>query len=148
MRTRTTVAGALLIFCLALLAVRLPVAIAQRSMDYAQWDPLIEVQTLVDRFYFEEPDYEAMQEGAIRGMLEALDDPYTVYIPAQEVDDFDRTIRGSYVGIGAEVNSADGFLKIVSPMDDSPAYKSGVEADDLVVAVDGESTYELRLDEI
>lgn len=147
-RRKSTLAATVLLIALGILAIRLPSVAAQRSADYSYWAPLVDVYALVERHFFKEPDHEAMQEGAIRGMLEALDDPYTEYVPPSDVADFDRAIRGAYVGIGAEVSTEDGFLKIVSPMDDSPAYMAGIEADDLVVGVDGESTYEEAINDI
>jgi len=113
------------------------------------WDPVLDVYSTVQRHYFKSPEYEKMQEGVIKGMLEALEDPYTEFIPNKDVAKFDKEVRGEFVGIGAEVRGTDdGFLLIVSPLDDSPAYKAGVEADDVVVAVDGVSVYNLDVDEI
>jgi carboxyl-terminal processing protease len=88
-----------------------------------------------------------MQESMISGMLEALDDPYTVYVPYEETDDFNKELRGEYVGIGAEVNIIDDYLTIVSPMDGSPALKAGVMAGDVVLEIGGESTFGLSIEE-
>lgn len=148
MSRRTMAAGGVLTAAVVVLAVRLPVAVAERAADYRFFDPIVDVVHLVDRHFLEEPDAEEMREAAIDGILESLGDPYTEYIPPALTSEFDKNIRGSYVGIGAEVNAAESFLRIVSPMDDSPAYKSGVEAEDLVVGVEGESTYEMPLQEV
>lgn len=122
---------------------------AEPSASYRFWDPVQEVYTTVQRHYFKGPDYEKMQEGVIKGMLDSLDDPYTEFIPTKKIAEFDKEVRGEFVGIGAEVRGTDdGFLLIVSPLDDSPAYKAGVEADDVVVAVDGKSVYNLSVDDI
>lgn len=133
---------------LALGGVRLTEAVGERTAHYSFYDPLIDVYTLVNRSFFKDPPLEAMREGAIRGMIEALDDPYTEFIPTQDVGDFDKYVRGQFVGIGASVVARDGFLGIVSPLDDSPAYRAGIEADDLVVAVDGESVFGQSVDQI
>ena len=148
MKKKTTIAGAMLVVSLAVLAVRIPTAIADRASEYAFFDPISDVLFLVKRHFLREPDFEAMRAAAIEGMLEALDDPYTEFIPAADLRDFDKDVRGSYVGIGAEVTPGDGFLRIASPMDGSPAYRSGIEAEDLVVAVDGESVFGLPIDDI
>jgi carboxyl-terminal processing protease len=147
-RTRSVLATSLLTVSLCILAVRIPTAIAQRASDYETLEPIVDVLHLVGRYFLREPDYKEMQVAAIDAMLESLDDPYTVYVPPQDVADFDKDVRGSYVGIGAEVNSQEGFLHIASPMDGSPAFRAGVEADDLVVAVDGDSTYERNVGDI
>ncbi|TVQ79466.1 MAG: S41 family peptidase [Phycisphaeraceae bacterium] len=147
-RNKSALAATVLLVALGILAIRLPTVAAQRSSDYSYWAPLVDVYALVERHFFKDPDREAMQIGAIRGMLEALDDPYTEYVPPRDVADFDRAIRGSYVGIGAEVNMREGFLQIVSPMDGSPAFMAGLEADDLIVGVDGESTFGKGINDI
>lgn len=148
MRSRTILASALLVGSLTVLGVSIPRAIADRSEKYAWWDTMTDVVSLVDQHFLREPDRDAMQLAAIQGMLESLNDPYTVYIPPAAERDFDRDIRGTYVGIGAEVVGEDGFLRIVSPLDDSPAYEAGIEADDVVVGVNGESVFNQTADEI
>jgi len=83
----------------------------------------------------------------IEGMIRSLDDPYTEFIPPAKLADFDKQIRGTYVGIGAEVNVVDGWLTIVSPMDGSPALEAGVLAGDIVLEIEGESTYNEPINE-
>ena len=148
MRGKAAIAATILTLSLGLLLVRMPAAIAQHAAGYEFTDPVVDVYYLVQKHFLRKPDAERMQASAINGMLEALGDPYTVYVPPQDVREFDKSIRGSYVGIGAEVDSQDGFLRIVSPMDDSPAYKAGIEANDLVVAVNAESTFKIALNDI
>lgn len=126
-------------------------AAAQRATNYSLFDPIVDVYHLVSTHFFKEIDEDLqrkMQEGSIRGLIEALDDPYTEFIPARDIAEFDKGIRGEYAGIGAQVNTKDGFVQIVSPMEDSPAYRLGVEADDLVIAVNGESTYKRGVDAV
>lgn len=141
----------LLTIVLGVLFVRLPMAAAQRATNYSLFDPIVDVYHLVSTHFFKEIDEDLqrkMQEGSIRGLIEALDDPYTEFIPARDIAEFDKGIRGEYAGIGAQVNTKDGFVQIVSPMEDSPAYRLGVEADDLVIAVNGESTYKRGVDAV
>jgi len=142
---------------LALLGVALaPGAVAQqqqttdgRSSDvYAWFDPLIEVQHLIASRFVTRPDLEAMQQGAISGMLEALGDDYTQFVPAEALRAVTMKNRGEYVGIGASVRMEDGWVTIVTPLDDSPAYEAGILAGDRVVAVNGESTMGKSLDEV
>ncbi len=109
---------------------------------------IAEAYQLITERARELPDGEALRDAAIVGMLEALDDPYTNFIPAADLADFDKDVRGSYVGIGAEVNGSEGFLRIASPMDGSPAWGAGLEPEDLVVGVDATSTYAMPLNDI
>lgn len=114
-----------------------------------QWaDPVTDVLLGVNDHFFKEPDLKKLQDGAIRGMIDTLDDPYTEFIPNADLKDFDKQVRGEYVGIGAEVRTEGGWLLIASPLDDSPAYKAGIEADDLVVAVDGKTTWNQNVDQV
>lgn len=115
--------------------------------QYSFFDPIVDVSTLINALYVEEADIEAMQRGAIEGMLEELNDPYTTFVPTRDTKDFSKDLTGEYVGIGAEVQIRDGWLTISSPLDGSPAWKAGVMADDRVVEIDGESTEGLTIDE-
>lgn len=122
---------------------------AKRQSDdqYTFFDPIVDVSTLINALYVEAPDAEALQRGAIEGMLEELNDPYTTFVPRLDTERFSKDLTGEYVGIGAEVIIRDGWLTISSPLDGSPAWKAGVMADDRVVAIDGESTEGLTIDE-
>jgi carboxyl-terminal processing protease len=114
-----------------------------------EWaNPVTDILVGIDQHFFKDPDLKKMREGAVRGMIESLDDPYTEFIPNEEEKDFDKQVRGEYVGIGAEVDTDGGWLKIASPLDDSPAWKAGIEADDLVVAVDGVTTFNLGVEKV
>lgn len=144
--TGSTWTSRALVATLALAVAGSTVALTARS-DYAFFDPLIDVKGLIARYAVEEPDELALQEAAIQGMLEALDDPYAVYVPADLNDQFNKQLTGEYVGIGAEVLRRDGAIEIISPLDDSPAFKAGVMAGDRVIAIDNEPTTDLSVDE-
>jgi len=118
------------------------------GVDSGLIERIATVNGVVNKEFFTEPDTEAMREGAIRGMLESLGDQYSEYVPPVAIAEFQKRISGDYVGIGAEVTPDGGFLRIVSPMDDSPSLKAGVQAGDLVVAVDGRSVYRLGTDAV
>jgi len=112
---------------------------AAPASPYAWFAPLVDVERAIAERYVEEPDLGAMQLGAITGMIEALHDPYTEFIPADLISEFDKQVRGRYVGIGAAVVMENGAVTIVTPLDDSPAFHAGIMAGDVVTAVDGES---------
>jgi carboxyl-terminal processing protease len=124
-------------------------AISQRGNDYNFFDELIEVKQLISQRYVDKVDdktEKALREGAIKGMVEALNDPYTIYVPASDKSQFNKDLTGEYVGIGALVNGQDGWLTIVSPLEDSPAFKSGLLAGDRLVEVEGTTTQNLAMD--
>jgi carboxyl-terminal processing protease len=138
---RPTLTLALVLLAAAAL-VASAAALRARS-DYAWFDPLVEVKSLLERTHIDPVDSGRMRDAAIAAMAGSLEDPYTVYIPPSREADFNKELRGTYVGIGAEIDTADGWLVIVSPLDDSPALAAGVMAGDTVLAIEGESTYGL-----
>jgi len=117
------------------------------SDPYAWFDPIIDIQRLLAERFVTEPDMRSLQLGAIYGMLEALDDRYTVFVPEESLGDFDKALRGEYVGIGASVNITDGWATVVSPLDDSPALAAGLLPGDRIVEVDGVTTMGEELDD-
>ncbi len=121
-------------------------ALNQRRTDYAFLDPIIDVKQLITQRYAEAPDLEKLQLGAINGMVEALSDPYTQYVPPADTSEFTKQLTGEYVGIGAQVISRDGWLTIVTPLEDSPAFRVGLMADDRVAEIEGKSTHEVPVD--
>jgi len=122
-------------------------AIRVTADDYEFFDPIVDVRTLIEGLYVEEPDEDQLQLGAITGMIEELNDPYTTFVPKRDTDDFARSLTGEYVGIGAEVQIRDGWLTISSPLDGSPSWKAGVMPDDRVIKIDGESTEGQSIDD-
>lgn len=94
---------------------------------------------LVHQNYVDQPvDDTVLMQGAIRGMLEALGDSHTSYMNPEEYRQANTPLEGEYEGIGAWVDITGEYLKIISPMPDSPAEKAGLKAEDQIVAIDGE----------
>ncbi len=93
-----------------------------------------------DSIYISNVAPEKLVEGAIKGMVEAVGDPYTSYFTSKENSGFKNGLEGLYEGIGAQLGFKDKKLAIIAPLESSPAQKAGVKAGDLIVAVDGEST--------
>lgn len=138
-----------MIALLMVVIVQLAAAAGDRFDALAWFDPIQDVLLEVRKSYFKELDdaqYKNLQGAAIDGMLKELGDPYTNYIPKQEQGDFDKNVRGRYVGIGASVELADGWLTIVSPMAGSPALEAGIRAGDQVRAIDGVTTKDEPID--
>jgi carboxyl-terminal processing protease len=107
------------------------------------WDIIF--QDYVDK---DQLDAEALAQGAVEGMVEALDDPYTAYLDAAAYELSQKSLEGKFEGIGAHVAAEDGQVVVISPVADSPADKAGIRAGDVILEVDGRSTEELSLVEV
>ncbi|MDP3855468.1 S41 family peptidase [Phenylobacterium sp.] len=105
-----------------------------------------DVVDIVERQYVTEVDDEKLIEAAIDGMLTSLD-PHSGYLNPDSFDDMRDQTRGEYGGLGIEVTSEDGVVKVISPMDGTPAFKAGVKAGDFITAVNGESVLGLSVNE-
>ncbi len=115
--------------------------------DYAFFDPLVSIKSLISQKYVTPPDEKTMQLAAINGMIESLNDPYTVYVPPADTKEFAKELTGDFVGIGVTVQMRNGFLTVVTPLEDTPAFKAGIMAEDKIVEVDGKTTIGLTSDQ-
>lgn len=102
--------------------------------------PVAEVRERLLSSYVEEPEDDALIEAAIRGMVDSLGDKHTVYLNKEELDSFNDHVRGEFSGIGAEIDIHDNRLRIVAPLQDSPAWQNGIMAGDMVMQIEGEDT--------
>lgn len=91
-------------------------------------------------------DTQKLLEGANRGLTEAAGDPYTVYFDKNEAKQFDNDLEGTFSGIGAELDKKDDKLIIVSPLENSPAQKAGLQAGDVIVKVNDQQTTNWSID--
>ena len=120
---------------------------AERNTNvYEQLDLFGDIFERIRAQYVEEVDESELIEAAINGMLTSLD-PHSGYLSPQDAEDMQVQTRGEFGGLGIEVTQEDGFVKVVSPIDGTPADEAGVEAGDFVTHVDGESVLGLTLDE-
>ena len=96
--------------------------------------------------YVEDVDEEKLIQSAINGMLTSLD-PHSNFMVAEEFDSMRVQTRGEFGGLGIEVTQENGFVKVVTPIDDTPAEKAGVQAGDFITKVDGEPTLGMTLND-
>ncbi len=100
----------------------------------------------VRKDYVEDVSDQQLLENAINGMLTGLD-PHSGYMPAKNFQDMQEQTKGEFGGLGIEVVSDSGYVKVVSPIDDTPASRAGLQPGDYIVAIDGKSAQGLTLNE-
>ena len=103
------------------------------------------VYSLVKQAYVENVDDHRLMQAAIRGLLAGLD-PHSEYLDRQQIEDLTEDTTGSYNGLGIEVVQMDGTLRVVAPIDDSPAERAGIKSGDTIVRIDGKSVQQDNLD--
>ncbi|MBR3121939.1 S41 family peptidase [Candidatus Saccharibacteria bacterium] len=113
------------------------------------WSSLDDVYNELANTYNGDFSKEDVVEGAKKGLTEALGDKYTVYMDAEEAEQFDDDLHGNVgAGIGVEMGLRDGYVRVLRTLPDNPARKAGVLAGDILYKVDGEEVYDLSTDEI
>ncbi|MGD9916470.1 MAG: S41 family peptidase [Paenirhodobacter sp.] len=138
-----TVAGALIS---AQVAPLLAQETTKSSSVYEQLDLFGDIFERIRSDYVEPVDDKKLIEAAINGMLSSLD-PHSSYLPPDDYADMKVQTRGSFGGLGIEVTQENGAVKVVSPMDGTPAAAAGIQTGDFITAVDGESLMGLSLDQ-
>ena len=112
--------------------------------------PLNEIRTFAEIFskikndYVENINDKKLLENAIRGMLRGLD-PHSAYLDKEAYKELQEGASGKFGGLGIEVGYEDGFVKVISPIDDTPAQRAGVKAGDLIIKLDGKSVKDISL---
>ena len=108
------------------------------------------LQDAIEKYYLEEVDPQQLEEGMYAGLLEALDDPYSVYYTAEELQEIYDKTRGVYYGIGAYIgmDTATGYAVITKLIENTPAWDSDLQPGDLIYKVEGEEVYGMDTSEI
>jgi carboxyl-terminal processing protease len=119
---------------------------AATSDTYRQLNLFGDVFERVRSDYVEKPDDSKLVESAISGMLTGLD-PHSSYMDAKSFKDMQVQTRGEFGGLGIEVTMEDGLIKVVSPIDDTPASKAGIMANDIITNLDDEAVQGLTLNQ-
>tara|TARA_B100000575_G_scaffold262044_1_gene236237 strand:+ start:7455 stop:8780 length:1326 start_codon:yes stop_codon:yes gene_type:complete len=131
---------------LSLIAPLTTKAQSNNEETYRQLTLFGDVFQRVREDYVEEVSDQDLVEAAINGMLTSLD-PHSAYLPDDNFQKMQVQTRGKFGGLGIEVTMENGFVKVVSPIDDTPADKAGILPEDLIISVDGESIVGLTLND-
>lgn len=109
----------------------------------------------VQKNYVDEVEAEVLYKGALKGMLESLNDPYTLYLDTSTFRDLNDTTEGKFGGVGLSISKAfestpdkPAYVEVASPIEDTPGYKAGILAGDLIVSVNGTDTSTITMEEV
>ena len=116
------------------------------TLIYEQLDLFGKVFERIRDEYIEEVSTKELVEAAINGMLTSLD-PHSSYLAPDDFEDMRTQTKGEFGGLGIEVTQDEGYIKVITPMDDTPAFDAGIEAGDFITSVDGKSLLGLTLNE-
>src|ERR1700741_5120746 len=119
-------------------------AAARSDSTYSQLNLFGDVFERVRASYVEKPDDAKLVEGAINGMISSLD-PHSRYMNAKGWAEMKETTRGEFGGLGMEVTMEDGLVKVVAPIDETPAARAGIMSGDLISHIDDEAIQGLTL---
>lgn len=116
-----------------------PVSVSAKANNKDISNKLNQYREIIDKYYLGDIDETKLEEGAIKGYIEGLDDPYTEYISKEDMDTYLDDTMGNFVGIGIYMikNTKYDKIQVLSTIKGSPAEKAGIQAGDLIVSVDG-----------
>ena len=117
---------------------------AQGTNDYESIELFTDVIAIVKKSYVEEVDTKKLIYGAINGMLSSLD-PHSSFMPPEMYKEMKIETKGSFGGLGIEISVKDGILTVISPIEDTPAYKAGIKAGDQILKIDEKYTKDLTV---
>ncbi|UER67539.1 S41 family peptidase [Borrelia sp. BU AG58] len=120
---------------------------------------MTEAFDFIKRNYVEPVDDEAVFEGALKGMFQALGDPYSQYLTRKDLEEISKTTEGNYVGIGVTITKKDSsassnldhgvpYVKILTPFEEGPAYRAGIRSGDYITAIDGKSASLMTVEQV
>jgi carboxyl-terminal processing protease len=126
---------------------------AQTARRYTS--TLQEVFGMIQRLYVEEIDPKVIFEGAMNGMFNALEDPYSAFLPESEMADLNDTTQGSFGGVGLYISAGDlqsdntmKYVEVASPIEDTPGWRAGINPGDRIITIDDQTTEGMTMNEV
>lgn len=155
-KKKAIVYGVILVVVTALFTSTLQIAIGNKVVvskdiyeSLKKYNKMLALESIIDDDFYQKPSEVNLVNGAIKGLFSGLDDPYSQYYTADEFERLKEQTSGSFVGIGVVIspNSEDDSITVVSPIEGSPAEKSGILAGDKILKVDGKTVSAKNSDE-
>ena len=155
-KKKAIVYGVILVVVTALFTSTLQIAIGNKVVvskdiyeSLKKYNKMLALESIIDDDFYQNPSEANLVNGAIKGLFSGLDDPYSQYYTADEFERLKEQTSGSFVGIGVVIspNSEDDSITVVSPIEGSPAEKSGILAGDKILKVDGKTVSAKNSDE-
>lgn len=142
---RKIIVGTLIIFSLTVVcAICLGIERKKRDEIYKQMELFSEAFVNIQSDYVEERDVKELIYGALKGMLTSLD-PHSQFLTPEEYNELRQETKGEFGGLGIEITIRDDLLTVVTPIEDTPAWRAGIKSGDKIVRIDGESTRNITL---
>ncbi|MDO4505998.1 MAG: S41 family peptidase [Spirochaetales bacterium] len=130
-------------------------ATADKNKDREYLKIINQLYYFIQQNYVEDVDPQILYEGALRGMLQALDDPYSVYMDKSEWRNISDTTQGSFGGVGLSITKPStttkdkpAYVEVVQPIDDTPGARAGIQPGDFIIAINGVDTSTITMDEV
>ena len=122
---------------------------AQQELSPTLFDPVYDIYRNLQGYFYKPERIDPQQAlyGAMRGVVEHLNDPYSEFLDPEERQRFDESLEGEFNGVGIEITLVDGVLTVITPLVGTPAEAAGVLAGDKILAIDDETTEGLSLSE-
>src|SRR5215470_10554478 len=147
-RRRTGVGMAIVVAFLAGVAasefMEVEKVVAAPKESYEGIETFTNILSIIQKNYVDEVPTKQLIEGAINGMLTSLD-PHSAYLTPELYKELQVETKGSFGGLGIEITNKSGMLTVVSPIEDTPAYRAGVKAGDVILKIDGDFTKDMTL---
>ncbi|MBO4759783.1 MAG: PDZ domain-containing protein, partial [Spirochaetaceae bacterium] len=129
---------------------------SEKALKTRQYTEMMRsVFTFVEQNYVDEVDPTVLYEGAMKGIMDALGDPYTVYLDSSQMRSMNDTTVGNFGGVGLSISKPSvstpekpAYVEVVSPIENTPGWKAGIQAGDLILAIDGTNTADITMDEV
>ncbi|MCQ2601139.1 MAG: S41 family peptidase [Treponema sp.] len=146
-----------LTYIFVVLGISVSVSCAQdrKGVDEQYLKNFLTIYNYVQQYYVEEVDQKTLYEGALKGMMESLGDPYTVYLDVQDMRGLSDTTSGNFYGVGLSISKANkstpdkpAYVDVVSPIENSPGFKAGIQAGDKIIEINGDPTPEMSMEEV